>query len=201
MFDRFGSAVAVSGDTVVVGANTTQGSAYVFVDNSVNPTLTSIAVTPASPTIAAGANQQMTATGTYSDGSNARSSPTRSPGPRARPRSPPSPQPGSPTASPRARARSRPRWARSRARRRSPSAAPTLISIAVTPASPTIAAGANQQMTATGTYSDGSNPEHHRLGHLGLGLARGRHRLHSGLAHGVAAGTSSISATLGAISG
>jgi hypothetical protein len=34
-------------------------------------TLTSIAVTPANPTIANGANQQFTATGTYSDGSTA----------------------------------------------------------------------------------------------------------------------------------
>ena len=35
-------------------------------------------------------------------------------------------------------------------------AAPTLTSIAVTPANPTNLAGATQQFTATGTYSDGS---------------------------------------------
>ena len=34
--------------------------------------------------------------------------------------------------------------------------APTLSSIAVTPANPTVATGATQQFTATGTYSDGS---------------------------------------------
>ena len=34
--------------------------------------------------------------------------------------------------------------------------APTLNSIAVTPANPTIQAGGTQQFTATGTYSDGS---------------------------------------------
>ena len=35
--------------------------------------------------------------------------------------------------------------------------APVLVSIAVTPANPSIAAGQQQQFTATGTYSDGSH--------------------------------------------
>jgi hypothetical protein len=38
----------------------------------------------------------------------------------------------------------------------SPTAPPTLTSIAVTPASPSVAAGGSQQLTATGTYSDNS---------------------------------------------
>ena len=65
----------------------------------------------------------------------------------------------------------------------------TLSSIAVTPANPIIAAGLTQQFTATGTYSDASTAEPHRLGHLGLGDARVATINSTGLATGVAAGT------------
>ena len=40
-----------------------------------------------------------------------------------------------------------------------PSTAPALVSIGVTPANPSIAAGQQQQFTATGTYSDGSHAD------------------------------------------
>ena len=115
-------------------------------------TLQSIAVTPANPSIAAGLTQQFTATGTYSDGSHLdlTGSVTWASGTTA-------------TATISAS------WPRHRRCRRHEHisatlgfvsgstvltvTSATLQSIAVTPANPSIAAGANQQFTATGTYS------------------------------------------------
>ena len=78
---------------------------------------------------------------------------------------------------------------------------PTLTEIEVTPANPSIVAGANQQFTAIGTYSDTSTVDltssvtwasaSPAVATIGAG----------GLAHGVSMGTSTISATLGTVSG
>ena len=77
----------------------------------------------------------------------------------------------------------------------------TLVSIAVTPANPTIAAGTNQQFVATGTYSDASTAV--ITGSVTWASATPATATigSTGLAHGVAVGTSSISATLGLVSG
>ena len=79
--------------------------------------------------------------------------------------------------------------------------AATLQSIAVTPANPSIAPGANQQFVATGTYSDATTAV--ITGSVTWGSATTSVATISagGLAHAVAAGTSSISATLGGVSG
>src|SRR5206468_2049760 len=79
--------------------------------------------------------------------------------------------------------------------------AAVLVSIRVTPASPSIGKGTTQQFVATGTYSDGTT----------LDLTSSATWLASntavatisagGLATGVAQGTSQISATLGAVTG
>src|SRR6185436_11623186 len=68
--------------------------------------------------------------------------------------------------------------------------AATLASIAVTPASPSIAAGGNQQFTATGTYSDASTAN--LTGSVTWASATPATATISsgGLAHGVATGTS-----------
>ena len=75
-----------------------------------------------------------------------------------------------------------------------------LVSIAVTPATPTIAAGTDQQFIATGTYSDASTADISASATWAssdpsatIGVA--------GLAHGVSAGSSTISATSGPVSG
>ena len=64
-----------AGSTTIVATHTASGriaTATVFVvGGSVAPTLVSIAVTPASSTLAPGATQQLTVTGTYSDSSTA----------------------------------------------------------------------------------------------------------------------------------
>ena len=125
------------------------------------PTLQSIAVTPPTPTIAAGATQQFTATGTYSDSStkNLTSSVTWTSGNTA-----------VATVDGNGLATAKNVSANGTATIKATvgsvvgqttltvtaAAPPTLRSIAVTPANPTIAAGATQQFTATGTYSDNS---------------------------------------------
>lgn len=77
----------------------------------------------------------------------------------------------------------------------------TLSSIAVTPATATISVGASQQFVATGTFSDGSsgnisNSVSWTSGALSVGTV-----LSSGVATGLAVGTSTISATTGIRSG
>jgi 6-phosphogluconolactonase (cycloisomerase 2 family) len=79
-----------------------------------------------------------------------------------------------------------------------------LISIAVTPAFPTIAAGATQQFTATGTYAhSGANTTQDITGQVTWASATPAAATidASGLATGVANGASVISATLSGITG
>ena len=80
-------------------------------------------------------------------------------------------------------------------------AAPTLQSIAVTSASPTIWKGATQQFAATGTYSDSSKRD--VTGQVTWASSSTTVATISagGLATGVSAGTTAITATLGSVSG
>ena len=78
----------------------------------------------------------------------------------------------------------------------------TLVSIAVTPANPTIATGTDRQFTATGTYSDATTADlTSAVVWSSATSSVATIGATTGLAHGVASGTSSISATLGAVSG
>ena len=80
-------------------------------------------------------------------------------------------------------------------------AAPTLSSIALTPANPAIAPGATQQFTATGTYSDNSTQNlTTQVTWTSLNTAVATVSA-GGLATGVSAGTTTISATLSSVSG
>jgi hypothetical protein len=79
--------------------------------------------------------------------------------------------------------------------------APTLKSIAVTPANPSITKGATQQFTATGTYSDSSTANLTSQVTWASGTTMVATITAGGLATGAGAGTSSISATLGSVSG
>lgn len=78
---------------------------------------------------------------------------------------------------------------------------PTLLSIAVTPATPTVAVGLTQQMTATGTYSDGKSAA------ITSGLtwsAKGTNisvLSATGLVTGKAIGSDTVTATVGTVSG
>ena len=80
--------------------------------------------------------------------------------------------------------------------------APTLKSIAVTPASPTIAPKSTQQFTATGTYSDGSTQNiTTTVSWISATKTVATIGLHTGLATAVATGSTSISANLGTVHG
>jgi len=163
------------------------------------PALVSIAVTPANPSIAKGATQQFTATGTYSDNStqNLTSSVTWSStntavatitsGGLAT---------GMATGSTTISAASG-----STSGSTNLAVAATLVSIAVTPANPSIAKGATQQFTATGTYSDGgtlniTGSVAWSSTNTAVATING-----TGLATGVAQGNTTIQATSGSTSG
>ena len=80
--------------------------------------------------------------------------------------------------------------------------AATLTAIAVTPAAPSIAAGQTQQFTATGTYSDGTSQDLTNTAPWASATpAAATVDTVTGLATAVAAGSSVISAKIGAVSG
>ena len=76
----------------------------------------------------------------------------------------------------------------------------TLVSIAVTPAAPSIVAGTDQQFTATGTYSDATTADLSATATWASSDASATVSA-AGLAHGVSAGSSTIGATSGSVSG
>ena len=78
---------------------------------------------------------------------------------------------------------------------------PTLVSIAVTPANPSVVVGATQQFTATGTYSDASTADLTGDVTWASSPTAVATITAGGLATGVAEGTTTISATLGAVVG
>ena len=77
----------------------------------------------------------------------------------------------------------------------------TLNSIAVTPANSTISVGASQQFTATGTYSDGSTKNITSQVTWSSSTTSVATISSSGLANAVSTGSSTITASLGGISG
>ncbi len=84
---------------------------------------------------------------------------------------------------------------------RTPAGGPTLLSIAVTPVNPSITAGNQQQFTATGTYSDGSHQDLTHTATWTSSLPSVATISGTGLATGVAAGSTTIQATSGSIYG
>jgi uncharacterized protein YjdB len=163
-------------------------------------TLTSIAVTPASPSIAKGLTQQFTATGTYSDNSTqdltsqvtwasaTTSVATITAGGLAT---------GVATGSSTISATSGSIVGSTVLT----VTAAVLESIAVTPAGPSIAKGATQQFTATGTYSDNSTQNLTNSVTWASATTSVATITSAGLATGVATGSSTISATLGGVTG
>jgi hypothetical protein len=77
----------------------------------------------------------------------------------------------------------------------------TLSSIAVTPASPTIAVSGSQQFTATGTYSDASTADLTSRVTWSSSNTAAATISNTGMATGVAAGTTTITAASGSIQG
>src|SRR6185369_10064344 len=79
--------------------------------------------------------------------------------------------------------------------------AATLQSIAVTPANPSLAKGLTQQFTATGTFSDNSTEDLTAQVTWASATPATATIDSSGLATAIALGTSTISATLGGVTG
>jgi len=169
-------------------------------------TLVSIAVTPAAPSIVAGTDQQFTATGTYSDATTADLSATATwassdasatvsaaglaHGVSA----------GSSTIGATSGSVSGSTLLTVTAAPPPPPPPVTLVSIAVTPAAPSIVAGTDQQFTATGTYSDATTADLSATATWASSDASATVSA-AGLAHGVSAGSSTIGATSGSVSG
>jgi hypothetical protein len=83
-----------------------------------------------------------------------------------------------------------------------PSVTPTLTSIAITPANPSVAPGNMQQFSSTGTYSDASTQNLTTAATWSSSnTAAATIVANTGLATTVASGTTAISATLGSVSG
>ncbi|MGB7191339.1 MAG: Ig-like domain-containing protein [Acidobacteriaceae bacterium] len=77
----------------------------------------------------------------------------------------------------------------------------TLVSIAVTPAAPSLLVGSTQQLTATGSYSDGSSQDITSSAQWTSATASVASVNSSGLATALSPGTSTVTASLGSISG
>jgi uncharacterized protein YjdB len=171
-----------------------------------NVTLRSIAVTPATPSITAGAALQFTATGGYSDGSshdittqvtwsssNTSVATINSSGLAT--------GVAAGTATITAGLSGISGSATLTVSAGGGGTTPTLSSISVTPANPSITVGATRQFTATGEYSDGSSHDITTQVTWSSSNTSFATVNNSGLATGVAAGTVTISASLGGISG
>jgi len=165
-------------------------------------TLMSIAIAPSSASIAVGATQQFTATATYSDGSNANVSSTAVWTVAA---------PAVATVNPSglvtgAAAGSTMVTASLSGITGSTSltvtaAALTLTSIAVGPSSASIAVGVTQQFTATATYSNGSTANVSATATWAVATPAVATINSSGLATGLAAGSTAVTASLSGITG
>jgi phospholipase C len=193
-----GSATAVAPGTVTITAisGTIQGTATL----TVTPALTSISVTPTTATVAAGYTLQFTATGNYSDGSTQNLTSTATwtslstavatiaAGGLAT---------GTGIGSTTITATSG-SITGSATLTVGP---PVLVSLAVTPASPSFALGTTQALIATGTYSDGStlvltNSVTWSTGDASIATINSQ-----GVAASVTVGSTAVTAVSGAISG
>ena len=79
--------------------------------------------------------------------------------------------------------------------------APVLVSIAITPANPSLALGTTQQLHATGTYSDGSTLDLTASAAWATGNQAIATINSQGIASSVAVGTTPVTATVGAVTG
>jgi uncharacterized protein YjdB len=164
------------------------------------PTLVSIAVTPANPSVAKGTTQQFAATGTYSDNSTQNltggvtwSSATTT----VATISTAGLASGVGTGTSTIKATLGTIFGSTLLS----VTAPTLVSIAVTPASPSIIKGSTQQFAATGTYSDNSTQDLTSSVTWSSGTTTVATISAAGLASGAGVGTSAIKATSGTVFG
>jgi probable HAF family extracellular repeat protein len=193
-------ATSINDSGQIAGYGSHNGLFHAFrLTPAVTKTLTSIAVTPAIPTIPKGASRQFTATGSYSDGSSAdlSGSVTWS-----------SSKTNVATISP-SGLLSTMRQGTTVVKAFSGSVSgstnatvgpPKLVSITVSPLNSTISVGATQQFTATGTYSDGGTADLTTKGNWASSNKRATIGLHTGLATALKDGTTTIKVSSGGLS-
>ena len=199
--DTNGLATGVSTGTTTISAALGGVSNSTTLTVQAPATLMSIAVMPTNSSILAGASQQFTATGTYSDGSTQNLSnrvawTSSNTGVATIDTSGLATGVSNGTTTISAAL-----GIVSNSTTLTVQAPATLMSIAVTPTNSSILAGASQQFTATGTYSDGStqslsNRVTWTSSNTGVATINT-----SGLATGGSNGTTTISATLGSVTG
>jgi hypothetical protein len=164
------------------------------------PVLSGISISPASASIAKGTTQQFTATGTYSDGSTQNLTATvnwsASPATVATMGSG-----GSATGAGIGTATITASSGTISATATLSVGQPVLVSLAVTPASPSFALGTTQQLAATGTYSDGSTLDLTNSATWSTTDGTIATVNAQGLVTSVALGSTSVTATSGTISG
>jgi hypothetical protein len=202
-----GLAVSVAtGSTVITAAI---GTVSATTSLTVTPaTLTSLAISPANPSIPRGTNRQFTATGTYTDGSTQNLTDTVTWSSSSTSVATISNAAGSRGLATSVATGSTVITAASGAVSATTSLTvtpATLTAITVTPGNPSIASGATAQFTATGTYSDGSTQNitssvtwsASNASVASVSNASGS----KGLATGIGGGSTNVSATLSGISG
>ncbi len=196
------TAVAAGSTTVTASLNGISGTATLTV-TAATKTITAISVSPATPSIAAGATQQFTATATYSDNStaNVTSTATWTSGNKA---AATISSTGLATAvAAGSTTITASQGGVSGAAMLSVTAATTktITAISVSPATPSIAVGATQQFTATATYSDNSTANVTSTATWTAANQAVATIDSAGLATSVASGSTSITASLGGVSG
>ena len=201
------TAIAAGSTTITAAAENLTATTTLTVTSTTPPgaTLSSIAITPANPTIAVGATQQFTATGTYSDGTKANITATAtwtSSSTAVATINAAGLATGVTAGSATITAAMNGVTATAALTISSTTPPPaTLSSIAVTPPSGTVAPGATQQFTATASYSDGSTANVTSTATWVSANAKVATVNAGGLATGVAAGSTTITATLQGVSG
>jgi uncharacterized protein YjdB len=195
------STLSAGTTTVSVSSGSVSGSATLVV-NPVTPV--SIAINPQGPTIILGATQQFTATGTFSDASTQDVTSLATWSSSAAPTAIVSNSVGSyglATTSGQGTATISATLNAVTASTTLTVTAPgpTLVSIAITPANPSIAVGTTEQLTATGTYSDGSTQNLTNSVTWTSSAATVATVSNTGLATSVGEGASTIAAASGSV--
>jgi hypothetical protein len=197
------TSVGSGSTTIQASLNGVNGSTML----TVSLTLVSIGVTPSNPTITMGSTEQFVATGHYSDGSTATITTSVTWSSSAQNVATISNAAGSNGLATSVGSGSTTIQASLDGVNGSTklTVSPTLVSIGVTPANPTIVMGSTEQFTATGTYSDQSAQDLTNSvtwGSTSQGIATISNSAGSyGLATSVGVGSTTISATMGATNG
>lgn len=193
------SGLAAGSTTVTASLGGVSGTAVLTVNA---PTVTSIAVSPATANVAAGATQQFTATATYSDGtttsvtSTARWTSSNVSVATITPAGLASAVAGGSTAI----TASLGGVSATASLTVSAAVAPTLTSIALTPNPGSVGIGAKQQFTATGTYNNGTTGNVTSTATWKSANTAVATISPAGLATGVAAGSTTVTASLNGLS-